>query len=288
MMGRYRLITDYDDDAMPTSDDTLYLLMDALAETDTATATIRSEQVDQRSIQVVADPAGSLRLRFREWPDQAIQEVDGVDILAAFGAVMTAVRDEDRDWASIFSPVAGSFGRDPGEVDYASTGLPIATAMLDATKRRQRLGLPPAPAMPIRWSFGEALTGDVWTGLPATGRVVVRARRADERHRHGLAIAVPEGAVVVDGEVPAREALVWPTRAGEEITLTYRSPQETLWLCNVYSERAGGREVVARWEQQAGMRVEIDAGSRVYHCNHASTDPPTFSDLVVEVWVNTA
>jgi hypothetical protein len=88
---------------------------------------------------------------------------------------------------------------------------------------------------------------------------------------------------------PHGEALVWPTRAGEEITLGYRSPQGTLRLCNVYVEPVGGgREVVARWEQQAGMRVEIDGGGRVYHCNHASTDPPTFSDLVCEVRVSAA
>ncbi|MEU5529406.1 hypothetical protein ABZ744_20970 [Micromonospora chersina] len=286
MAGSYRLITDHDDDALPASGDILYLLLDALAETDTATATIRCDQMAERFVQVVANRAGSLQLRFRQWPGEPIQEVDAVDVLAAFRSVMAAVRDGDQDWAPIFAPVEGTFGRDPGPVDYARTGLPIATAMLDAVKRRKRLGLPPWPAMPIRWGSGEVLTGDVWAGLPAAGRVVVRAIRVDHRHRHGLAVAVSEGSVALEGEAPSREALVWPERVGEEIVLTYRSPHRILRLCNVYVERAGGgREIVARWEEQAGMRVEVAADRRVYRCNHPRTDPPTFEDLVCQVRV---
>src|SRR5512139_3625856 len=104
MADSYRLITDHDDDVLPASDDTLYLLMDALAGTDSATATIRCDQVRERVIQVVADRAGSLRLRFRQWPGGPIQEVDGVDILDGFRSVMAAVGDGDQDWARIFAP----------------------------------------------------------------------------------------------------------------------------------------------------------------------------------------
>lgn len=289
MARSYRLITDYDGDALPASDDSLYHVMDALAQTDTGTASIRCDQLAERFIQVVADPAGSLRLRFRQWPGEPVQMVDGVDILAAVRSVMAAVSDGDEDWAQIVSPVAGTFGQDAGPVDYAGMGLSIATAMLDAVKRRDRLGLPSRPAIPIRWGSGEVLTGDVWDGLPVAGRLVIRALRIDDLRQHGLAVAVPEGSVALDGEEPSRQALVWPARTGEEISLIYHSPQQILRLCNVYVERVGGgRDIVARWENQAGMRVEVGADRRIYHCNHARTDPPMFEDFVCQLQVNAA
>jgi hypothetical protein len=293
LSGRYRLITDFDDDVLSEAGDELYIVMDSLAESDSCTTTIQSVDVEGRFIQVIArDPAEALVIRYRRQRADAIGQVAKVDILAAYQAVLQCVRQEDAEWRPAFEAVAGS--RDEAgvqwarrSVDYAPTGLSIATAMLDLAKRRQRVGLPGSVPLPIRWGHREVITGDTFRGIPAEGRLLLRASTVDGRHRHGVEIRLPQGAILEGGEWLPTGGYFWPGEAGEELDLTYRSPHGLLQLSNVYTHVVGnGQERVFRWEEHAGMWSErVDETTRVYHCNHASTVPATFDDLVFSVTV---
>ncbi|WP_327000210.1 hypothetical protein OHA72_34415 [Dactylosporangium sp. NBC_01737] len=287
------MITDFDDDVLPTASDDLYIVMDSLPESDSFTTTIQSVDVDGRFIQVIArDPAEALVIRYRQQRADGIGQVAKVDILAAYQAVLECVRQDDVDWRRVFEAVDG--GRDSAavewaqrSVDYEPTGLSVAMAMLDLAKRRQRAGLPGLVPLPMRWGHHEVITGDTIRGIPAEGRLLLRALTIDRRHRHGVEIRLPEGAVLEGSEWLPTGGYFWPDAAGEELDLTYRSPRGLLQLSNVYTQVAGnGQERVVRWDGYAGMWSErADEVTRVYHCNHSSTVPPTFDDLVFSVHV---
>ena len=295
LSGGYRLVTDFDDDVLPASGDALYIVMDSLPESDSFTATVQSDDVDGRFIQVIGrDDGGALTVRYRKHRVDGIGQVANVDMLAAYRAVMECVGQDGADWRRVFEAVDGS--RDSvgvewahRSVDYEPTGLSIATAMLDLAKRRRRVGLPGLVPLPIRWGDREVITGDTIRGIPAEGRLLLRASALDSRHRHGVEIRLPQGAILEGGEWLPTGGYFWPDAAGEELDVTYRSPQGLLQLSNVYTQVVGnGQERVVRWEEYAGMWSErVDESTRIYHCNHASTTPPAFDDLVFSVQVVT-
>jgi hypothetical protein len=75
--------------------------------------------------------------------------------------------------------------------------------------------------------------------------------------------------------------LIWPAAGTAETVVDYTAPAQTLQVCNVYMVRGAGWERVDRWSENAGMAIEpADGLERIYHCNHASTTPPGFADLI--------
>ncbi|MEV4510973.1 hypothetical protein AB0K00_18620 [Dactylosporangium sp. NPDC049525] len=252
--------------------DELFWTLDGLTPADNPTATIASLDTAGRFVEVTVREDAGLTIRYREHAADDIHAVDDADILAAHQAILTCL-GSPHGWRRTLDPIGGTFGVTGSPIDYQQTGLSIANAMLDAVKRRQRLDLPRTIPPTIRWGSRDITTGDTWHGVPSTGRITVRVLHPDHAHEHGIAIRAPGG--TVDG-TPAETV----NRTATDTAVDYVSPTQTLQVCNVYVIRGATWERVDRWSEQAGMVIEpAGALERVYHCNHMSTDPPSFADL---------
>ncbi|GAA1553106.1 hypothetical protein GCM10009827_087260 [Dactylosporangium maewongense] len=280
MAVRYRLATDFDEDALPMPD-LLYAALDALPESDSHTATIAAGDVARRFIQVVMRPNGSLSVRFSEGADHSVETVDDVDILDVHQAILHCTAATPVVWRDVWGSVAGTFTRASNvdrwaAMDYAGTELSIATAMLDHGKRARRLGVPFDPPESVRWGEFEVITGDTWLDVPEHGVTTIRVIAPDTRHEHGVALRVPRGTINGQGA----ETVLWPSDAAVPFTVHYDSPQHLLQVSNVYKVTGTGWDRIDRWSGNAGMIVtRLPNGERSYACNHAGTTPPTFADL---------
>jgi hypothetical protein len=284
---RYRLATDFDEDDLPTPD-LLYIALDALPESDSHTATITAADVGRRFIQVVMRPNSSLSVRFREDADHAVETVDDVDVLDGHQAILRCTGAGPVVWRDVWGPIAGSFTRASNidrwaAIDYAATGLSIATAMLDHSKRARHLGVPFDPPQSVRWGDLDVVTGDTWLDAPQRGVITVQVVEPDPRHEHGVALHIPRGMISSRGP----ETVLWPSGAELAFTVEYHSPQQLLHISNVYKISGNGWEQTARWSEDAGMIVtRLPTGERSYACNHADTTPPTFADLAFTIAVD--
>ncbi|MDG6105762.1 hypothetical protein Daura_18880 [Dactylosporangium aurantiacum] len=259
--------------------DELYWTLDSLDPRVRPAVTI--EPGPGRRIVVAAHGGGGLTITYREHTADAVRRVEDVDVLAAHRAIMACLRGAS-GWHQVLDQVGGSFGTAGVDTDYEPTGLSVANAVLDDGKRRRRRGLPTV-GNAIGWGARRVTTGDTWRGVPDSGTVTVRALRPDPVHEHGIAIRAAGGTLSVGG-APAAEVIVWPTAEDPETVVAYVSPAPALQVCNVYLLRGAAWERVDRWSEQAGMVVEAAGDAeRVYHCNHASTTPPTFADLTVRL-----
>jgi hypothetical protein len=125
------------------------------------------------------------------------------------------------------------------------------------------------------------VTGDLWHQVPATGTVAVRVQSIDVGRRNGIAIAVPGGSIAEAGRPAVNEMLVWPTASSAEYVFTYEAPRGTIGVCNIYMSETGGSPRVDRWSENAGMVVSVESEhERSYACNHASSRPPRFGDIL--------
>ncbi|WP_319462528.1 hypothetical protein [Micromonospora sp. RTP1Z1] len=269
-----------DVDAFSGDPDELYWTLDGLTPADNPTARIESISTSGRFIEVTVRGDASLMIRYRESDAADIHHVDEADILAAHQAIMACL-SRAHEWRQALDPISGSFRTADLRIDYQQTGLSTANAMLDNLKRRQRRNLPKVVPPTILWGSRTITTGDTWHGVPGSGKVAVRILRPDRVHEHGIAIFAPGGTLTVGPAQSARETVIWPTADTAEIVVDYIAPAQTLQVCNVYMVRNGTSERVDRWSENAGMVIE-PAGEleRIYHCNHASTAPPGFADLM--------
>jgi hypothetical protein len=260
--------------------DELYWMLDGLTSADNLTARIESINKSGRFIEVTACGDASLMVRYRESDADDIHQVDDTDMLAAHQAIMACLSNV-HGWRQTLDPISGTFHTAGPDIDYQQTGLSIANAMLDDGKRRQRRNLPKVVPPTILWGSRSVTGGDTWRGVPSSGRVAIRILRPDQAHQHGIAIFAPGGTLTIGSAQPVPETVIWPTTHTVETIVDYIAPAQTLQVCNVYLVPGSASERIDRWSQNAGMAiVPKDELERMYHCNHALTAPPGFTDLM--------
>ncbi|MEV7330776.1 hypothetical protein [Micromonospora sp. NPDC093244] len=281
MTGEYRVRTEWDDDLFDGDPDALYHTLDSLSASDGTGVAIRPVGDDGSFAEAVVSEDGSFLVRFKDRDAGPAEEVMGVDILAAHQALMSYARS-DGGWAATFRNLEGSFGSVgvTSEVDYRTTGLSIATALIDSTNRRRRLGMRQAVPPTISWGPHTVMTGDLWTGLPVTGRVTIRITSYNGVREGGVAVNAPGGSLRAVGETAGSEVIVWPSPESREFVVEFDSPRGVLGVCNVYVSAGHNWSRIDRWSENAGMTREVHSDyERSYDCNHALSDPPTFRDL---------
>ncbi|GAA0567984.1 hypothetical protein GCM10010172_60230 [Paractinoplanes ferrugineus] len=276
----FRIRTEWDDDLF-TEPVELYYVLDSL-EPGEPGARVEPVEPDGIWVDVSVNPAGTLDVKFRVSSDSPTQDVVDIDILDVYQALLEYVGGE-ANWPARFRIFAAgrASGGDPRSVDYAPTSLTIAVAMLDKRNRATRLGWELSTPPVIRWGAEKVITGDLWTGLPAEGVGLIRVDRLDETRQSGVAINVPGGRVIGPNGSAAAEAVFWPQVDGREIEFKFTAPRGTLGVCNVYLVGDDSWSRVERWTEDAGMIAHVDSGTeKSYRCNHASTQPPHFNDLI--------
>jgi hypothetical protein len=284
----YRVRTRLDERAFSNAPDELYWTLDGLALPDNGIAVIERVDSGAQLIKVTLRDNGSFVIEYREDALRDPGLVLDVDILAAHQAILTCIR-QGGEWRPVLERIQGTFGvfavaPDAEPIDYEATGLSINNAMLDSSNRRRRLGLAVAVPPEISWGPLTIATGDMWTGVKekaAVSLVVTGQRSGIEQ---GIAVSAPGGSLASGSESAESELIVWPTEGDREFVIDYLSPQRVIRLCNVYKLKGKGWSRVERWTDNAGLWVaETSKAERIYHCNHASTTPPTFEDLVFKV-----
>jgi hypothetical protein len=90
-----------------------------------------------------------------------------------------------------------------------------------------------------------------------------------------------------DGEVVSTLRTWCPPEPDAIFEYEYRSPNELLYVSTVYEASRGNQTVVERWTGNAAMYVEHTLDQYVYHCSHADSAPPNFSDLVFSLTLRT-
>jgi hypothetical protein len=153
------------------------------------------------------------------------------------------------------------------DVDYATTGLSLQTALLDHGKRKKRLGLPLEIPPTIRWGERRVATGDI-RPVPA-GPVTVTVSHLTPGVRHGIALSTADGP----------EHILWPSENDREFTVDLPHDAD-LRITTVFVLEGPGWSREERWIENAGLWIDPDGA---YHCNHFATTPPTFEDLVFTV-----
>jgi hypothetical protein len=153
------------------------------------------------------------------------------------------------------------------DIDYATTGLCLQTALVDYGQRKKRLGLPLEIPPTIRWGERRVATGDI-RPVPA-GRVTVTVSHLTAGVRHGIALSTAHGP----------EHVLWPSENDREFTVDLPHDAD-LRITTVFVVEGPGWSREERWLDNAGMWIGPDGA---YHCNHFATTPPTFEDLVFTV-----
>ena len=275
--------------ALSDSADELYWILDGLASADDFVVFEHASSVNA-FIQTYRRADGSLVVEYND--GTGLAEVADVDVLAAHQALLACLQGGP-ELAPRLRAVRGTFGSYGvlSPVDYEGTGLSIANAMLDAGKRRRWLGRPGTIPPLLSWGARQITSGDVWRDVPVGGSIAVAVRAFVDGLDHGFAVSAQGGALshggLADGSESAEELVLWPTPTEREFEVRYTSPRQILLLCNVYRVSGPTWSKVDKWSENAGLWIEQGSERvRTYHCNHASTRPPTFADLVVTVSVD--
>ncbi|MEV4659074.1 hypothetical protein [Micromonospora sp. NPDC049301] len=286
MSSTYTVRTKLDSYTYGNEPDELYWTLDSLNVSDSRVAVIESADRDP-VIQVSVNPDGSFSVHYEGAGGEELSS-SNADILALHQALLTGMRDKNR-WLSVLRHLQdtfGSFGIEDGSpVDYASTGLTISTGLLDVSKRNQRLRRPPVLPLTLKWGLLAVTTGDAWGGLPIESTLSLTVLAQGAGVKQGIALMAPRGQIRNGADVGSPELILW-AGDGRTFTIGCQSPHGVLQVCNVYEEAGPGWSRVERWTENAGLWVEwVSETERLYHCNHASTAPPTFDDLVFSVRV---
>jgi hypothetical protein len=269
------------------SPDTLYQVIDGLDASSRPALAVESTTAPGSFITAERSDDGSFRIAYADGRGDSGDRA-GAEALAVHQAILGCV-ERNRPWTAVVDGCLDVFGRHGHPVvDYATTGLSVATAMIDAGNRADRRGVTRSLPPSIRWGRRDVITGDLWDAVAGDSTIRVRVVTRDPHHEHGIAIGTVGGALSSgdgdgDGE-GAAEIIVWPAPGADEFRVDRRGSSGSVRVCNVYMESGRTWSRVGRWGENAGMWIEPGpGGERIYHCGHAGTYPPTFDDLTFSV-----
>ena len=265
---------------MTVDPDPLFWMLDSIADHDGEYLVLQAQDEAERFVQALSVGGGLLDVEWRASSADELHRLAAVRVLVAHQTVLRCLRDAG-GWDTVAAETAAD-----GEVDYATTGLSIANAVMDRTKRQRQLGLPVEIPPVVRWGGHDVTGGDIWRDLHGEFDVLVRAEAGRDGWRQGISIAARRPVLsTADGPEQA-EILLWPGDAGSRFTVRARMAGDDLRVTNVFRPRDGSHARIERWIGNAGFRVSTESPTlRRYHANFHEVSPPTFDDLVFSVEV---
>jgi hypothetical protein len=168
------------------------------------------------------------------------------------------------------------------DVDYSKSGKSIQYAMLEHAKRFPDISTRPSW---IRWGHLLVKTGDS-ISVPERGTWRGEFLRLSPELEQGFDVQVAGWTQLPSGKRVDLLRTWGDERLASVVEYPYYSKDCLLWVWNVYKRRRGAAEVEERWTGNAGFWVEeISDVERVYHCSHATADPPEFEGFVFKLTI---
>lgn len=167
------------------------------------------------------------------------------------------------------------------ETDFADAGVSISRAFVEARKSYSRELDPAAGPVAIIWERKPVILGDL-IPIPTKGVLTIELISRNPNNRQGMDVEIPAGAISLPDGAQVPILRTWFDKGLSDIeSYRYETTNGIARTCNVYETKRGSHISAERWTRNAGMRLVSQEGmSRVYECNHGSSTPPSFTDLV--------